>query len=85
MQHPNYDPDENKLFPNDIAVMRVEVPMNLNHPNIDKVTMAPDDNYDYTTSDCWITGWGYTQGIHQCYVQTFSFMLVLEAQKEHSY
>ena len=52
------------LFPNDIAVLRVKGKINLANPNIEKIEMAPDDGYNYTDSKCWITGWGFTQGIN---------------------
>ena len=46
----------------DIAVLRVDGTINLSHPNIAKVTMAPNDNFDYMPTECWLTGWGLTQG-----------------------
>ena len=61
-QHPNYIANESLGLPNDIAVMRVDGTIDLAPPNIAAVTMAPNDNYDYTNSDCWLTGWGNTKG-----------------------
>ena len=60
-QHPKFILNAALLWPNDIAVIRVKGKINLDHPNIDKIAMAPDDDYDYTNSTCWITGWGYTK------------------------
>ena len=65
-QHPGFINNNQLLFPNDTAVFHVDRKIDLTHPNIDKIEMAPNDTYDYTGSECWITGWGYT-GINSIY------------------
>ena len=45
--------------------MEVMGTIDLADPNIDKITMAPNDGYTYKNSECYITGWGYiTAGNH---------------------
>ena len=62
-KHENYEHNADKGFPNDIGLLRVKGTIDLNHPNIATVTLAPNDNFDYMQStECWLTGWGLTEG-----------------------
>lgn len=60
IQHENYN-GNGAGFPNDIALLKVRTPINLNSKAvaIDLATMGMDF---VGNNNCWITGWGLTQG-----------------------
>ncbi|CAG2224542.1 Trypsin beta,Trypsin delta,Chymotrypsin-like serine proteinase,Trypsin alpha,Chymotrypsin A,Trypsin delta/gamma-like protein CG30031,Chymotrypsin B [Mytilus edulis] len=55
--HPDYDGSASG-YPNDIAVIELESPLELNE-NVDKVDMADEDG-DFAGVECVISGWGQT-------------------------
>uniref|UniRef100_A0A194ALG2 Putative elastase-1-like protein n=1 Tax=Pinctada fucata TaxID=50426 RepID=A0A194ALG2_PINFU len=58
-KHPQYN--ENGVgFPNDIAVLQLSLPAKLVENKVATVSLPTKDNYD--RDECYITGWGLTQG-----------------------
>ncbi|XP_071100833.1 chymotrypsin-like serine proteinase [Haliotis cracherodii] len=54
--HPQYDGNA-AGFPNDIAVIRLETPMDTSSPAVSTITLASGSN-DFAGSRCTISGWG---------------------------
>jgi len=61
IKHPQFDP---KRLRNDIAILRVNQRINLNHPYVNAACLPSCDNqFDYQFSNgtgvrCWVAGWG---------------------------
>jgi len=61
IKHPQFDP---KRLSNDIAILRVNRRINLNHPYVNTACLPSCDNqFDYQFSNgtgvrCWVAGWG---------------------------
>ena len=58
LQHPNYQEDGDGT-PNDIAILRLERPVNLTSSNIEIATL-PNITEEFVGAQCYITGWGKT-------------------------
>ncbi|CAD5113848.1 DgyrCDS3008 [Dimorphilus gyrociliatus] len=53
----------NPGLPNDIALLKLKENADLGNPNINTISLPPNDSNDFAgNSDCWITGWGRTSG-----------------------
>ena len=64
IQHENYDGNSlsTEGLPHDIALLQVSRPMVFNE-YVTPACLPGDENLDLVgNGDCWITGWGLTQG-----------------------
>ena len=64
-QHELYDGNSlaTEGLPHDIALLEVNQPIEFNE-YVQPACLPGDENFDVVgNSDCWITGWGRTQGI----------------------
>merc|ERR1719328_217530 len=59
--HPDWSPIPWKGFPNDIAMLYLSKPADMTSQYIQKVSL-PEENQDFLSSRCLITGWGGTKG-----------------------
>lgn len=58
--HKDYQWDFDRGFPNDVAVMKLKVPMDLSNPYIKIAKLSDDFSYDWRSHECYATGWGKT-------------------------
>jgi len=61
-QHPKWNSDGSKGFPNDVAVMRLSTPAPIDGKTVVPAKLPSRHPMDYTNSECWISGWGLTRG-----------------------
>ena len=65
-------------FPNDIAVVRFSNPFPVDGVRINPVAMPSSHPADFTSSECWISGWGRMSGGKDiAIVHSLTLMLLL--------
>lgn len=60
VQHDRWEPNPYLGYPNDIALLRLTEPADLEWPGVELACIANDVNFNFTNEECWITGWGKT-------------------------
>jgi len=61
LQHEDYDPVS--PYPNDLALVNLPTPADLSPSDVGTICLPPQDTRNnYTNNDCWISGWGLTDG-----------------------
>ena len=60
-QHADFDIYGN-FITNDIALIKLEKPIDFTNPYVEKLPMAEEDGPDFVGSECFLTGWGRLSG-----------------------
>lgn len=58
VKHDRWVPNPYIGFPNDIALLRLVEPADLDHPGVELACLPMEQNFNFTGEECWITGWG---------------------------
>ena len=61
-QHPGWSNNGRNGFPNDMAVVRLATPARIDGRTVAAATLPSQTLEDFTSSECWISGWGRTGG-----------------------
>lgn len=59
-EHPEWDSSPFEGFPNDVALLRLTQAADVEPAPVGLGCLPPQPGYDVTGTECWITGWGYT-------------------------
>ena len=79
-QHEDFSYDFNKGYPNDIGLIRLSTPVDLEAHGL-QIISAPQPSDNFTDAECYITGWGSTTSgiVLRCYYMVnFSKILAMD-------
>jgi secreted trypsin-like serine protease len=58
VKHDRWVPNPYIGYPNDIALLRLTEPADLNWQGVELACLPKEQNFTFTGEECWITGWG---------------------------
>ena len=67
-QHPRFEQDGSKGFPNDIALVFLKKDAPINGKTVGTACLPKSATADYKDKECWISGWGQLGG--ECAILT---------------
>ena len=60
-QHPKYVADVKQGYPYDIALIKLRTPAPIDGKTVVPAKLPSSHPKDYTSRECWISGWGRTK------------------------
>jgi len=58
IKHERWTPNPYTGYPNDIALLRLKSRPDFSDPRVELACLSQDTHFNFTGTECWITGWG---------------------------